>query len=58
MLAKGALADFLDAKAVDAIEKAVEYLTRLVQKTNLTKRWGCDDRSGATEGSAALLLTT
>lgn len=32
MLAKGALADFLDAKAVDAIEKAVEYLTRAVQQ--------------------------
>ncbi|KAM5192461.1 superkiller complex protein 3 [Mantella aurantiaca] len=32
MLAKGALADFLDAKAVDAIEKGLEYLTRAVQQ--------------------------
>ncbi|XP_040277485.1 tetratricopeptide repeat protein 37 isoform X1 [Bufo bufo] len=32
MLAKGALADFLDAKAVDFIEKALEYLTRAVQQ--------------------------
>ncbi|XP_075037195.1 superkiller complex protein 3 [Mixophyes fleayi] len=32
MLAKGALADFLDAKAVDAFEKALEYLTRAVQQ--------------------------
>ncbi|XP_063820099.1 superkiller complex protein 3 [Pseudophryne corroboree] len=32
MLAKAALADFLDAKAVDGIEKALEYLTRAVQQ--------------------------
>ncbi|XP_018416037.1 PREDICTED: tetratricopeptide repeat protein 37 [Nanorana parkeri] len=32
MLAKGALADFLDAKAVDVIEKGLEYLTRAVQQ--------------------------
>ncbi|KAM3940662.1 superkiller complex protein 3 isoform 1-T2 [Leptodactylus fuscus] len=32
MLAKGALADFLDARAVDSIEKALEYLTRAVQQ--------------------------
>ncbi|MEE6508118.1 hypothetical protein FKM82_019100 [Ascaphus truei] len=31
MLAKSALADFLDGKAVDIIEKAVEFLTRAVQ---------------------------
>ncbi|XP_069819036.1 superkiller complex protein 3 [Dendropsophus ebraccatus] len=32
MLAKGSLADFLDAKAVDSIEKALEYLTRAIQQ--------------------------
>ncbi|XP_066459101.1 superkiller complex protein 3 [Eleutherodactylus coqui] len=32
MLAKAALADFLDAKAVDSIGKALEYLTRAVQQ--------------------------
>ncbi|XP_075693260.1 superkiller complex protein 3 isoform X2 [Rhinoderma darwinii] len=32
MLAKGVLADFLDAKAVDSIEKALEYLARAVQQ--------------------------
>ncbi|XP_073534422.1 superkiller complex protein 3 [Phyllobates terribilis] len=32
MLAKGALADFLDGKAVDVIEKGIEYLTRAVQQ--------------------------
>ncbi|KAM4050000.1 superkiller complex protein 3 isoform 2-T3 [Anomaloglossus baeobatrachus] len=32
MLAKGALADFLDGKAVDIIAKGLEYLTRAVQQ--------------------------
>ncbi|KAM4808860.1 superkiller complex protein 3 [Rhinophrynus dorsalis] len=32
MLARSALADFLDAKAVGAIEKALEFLTRAVQQ--------------------------
>ncbi|XP_040198266.1 tetratricopeptide repeat protein 37 isoform X2 [Rana temporaria] len=32
MLAKGALADFLDAKAVAAIEQGLAYLTRAVQQ--------------------------
>ncbi|KAG8598337.1 hypothetical protein GDO81_002570 [Engystomops pustulosus] len=32
MLAKSALADFLDAKAVDSIERALGYLTRAVQQ--------------------------
>ncbi|XP_073447000.1 superkiller complex protein 3 isoform X3 [Dendrobates tinctorius] len=32
MLAKGALADFLDGKAVYLIEKGLEYLTRAVQQ--------------------------
>ncbi|XP_056393771.1 SKI3 subunit of superkiller complex protein [Hyla sarda] len=32
MLAKSALADFLDARAVDSIEKALEYLTRAIQQ--------------------------
>ncbi|KAM8960803.1 superkiller complex protein 3 [Pelodytes ibericus] len=32
MLAKGALADFLDATAVDCIEKALHFLTRAIQQ--------------------------
>ncbi|XP_068103803.1 superkiller complex protein 3 [Hyperolius riggenbachi] len=40
MLAKGAFADFLDGKALDAIEKGLDYLTRaILQRPDLICLW-------------------